>query len=365
MEAVEQKDFFIHRRYNLTWAFVLLIGCYLALLYPVYFPRQKIIWRKYMKEHQHNEVLLNHSAELLNQPCHLMWSQARLRELYSGKLAPGVPVFLQMGDVGSTKSGLDKFRTPFGLKGNTKLAIKALQGLPHTSLTPELVSRTCKRCVVVGSGGVLHGSRLGSHIDRHNIIIRLNDAPVTDFEEDVGSRTTIRLTYPEGAPKSPKEYSNNTLLVIAIYKSVDLAWISSMVNKQTLGWWTKLWFWKSVVESVPIKAENFRILNPKIILETAQELLQYPEPHNTMTAFSQVPTIGMTAVIAAIRLCDEVSLAGFGYSLEQPDMPLRYYDTLRMDAMKVQPIHDVETEKIFLRTLVHARVINDLSGGIS
>ena len=51
------------------------------------------------------------------------------------------------------------------------------------------------RCAVVGSGSQLVSSKLGTCIDGHDAVIRLNDAPVTvQHAEDVGWRTTWRLS---------------------------------------------------------------------------------------------------------------------------------------------------------------------------
>lgn len=49
-----------------------------------------------------------------------------------------------------------------------------------------------------------------------------------------------------------------------------------------------------------------------------------------------VPTLGASAVVMALQLCDHVSLAGFGYDMQHPDARLHYYESLRMGAMKAQ-----------------------------
>lgn len=38
----------------------------------------------------------------------------------------------------------------------------------------------------------------------------------------------------------------------------------------------------------------------------------------------------------ALQLCDQVSLAGFGYDMHHPESRLHYYETIRMDSMKAQ-----------------------------
>lgn len=80
--------------------------------------------------------------------------------------------------------------------------------------------------------------------------------------------------------------------------------------------------------------------------------------------FQNVPTIGVIAVVLATHLCDEVSLAGFGYDLDQPKAPLHYFDNLCMAAMNLQTMHNVTTETRLLLKLVKGGVVQDLSGGV-
>lgn len=62
----------------------------------------------------------------------------------------------------------------------------------------------------------------------------MNNAPVLGFERDAGSRTTIRLMYPEGAPPISEEYKNTEVVALVVFKSLDLAWLTSVVNKDPL-----------------------------------------------------------------------------------------------------------------------------------
>lgn len=62
----------------------------------------------------------------------------------------------------------------------------------------------------------------------------MNNAPVSGFERDAGSRTTVRLMYPEGAPLSPSEYRHTSLVTLVVYKCLDLDWLTSVITKQPL-----------------------------------------------------------------------------------------------------------------------------------
>ncbi|XP_053560245.1 lactosylceramide alpha-2,3-sialyltransferase isoform X2 [Bombina bombina] len=254
---------------------------------------------------------------------------------------------------------------PFGFHEYFDQVDNILELLPEHDLPKVLQSKDCKRCIVLGNGGILHGLQLGHAINQYDVVIRLNNAPVQGYVQDVGEKTTIRMTYPEGAPVSEKEYTHNSLFVTVLFKHADIKWLHAILTNETLSLWNRLFFWKNVPERLPLTLNQFRILNPLIVKETALDILQYPEPNTKWIGWEKnVPTIGVMAVVLATHLCDEVSLAGFGYDLSQLDTPLHYYDNYCMRAMKRQPMHDITKEKKFLQTLVKEDIVKDLSGGI-
>ncbi|XP_016415773.1 lactosylceramide alpha-2,3-sialyltransferase-like [Sinocyclocheilus rhinocerous] len=188
---------------------------------------------------------------------------------------------------------------------------------------------------------------------------------VRGFSADVGNRTSIRMSYPEGSPKVWEDTDSDLRFVAVIYKSVDFHWLRAMITKTSVSLWNWLFFWQNVPVSVPLKASQFRLLNPEIIRETALDLLHYPNVRERLWGWDQnVPTLGVSALNLATYLCDEVSLAGFGYNLSQKDAPLHYYDHRLMTSMLKEAMHDVQTETTFLKRLVSSGSITDLTGGI-
>ncbi|KAM6923157.1 ST3 beta-galactoside alpha-2,3-sialyltransferase 7 isoform 1-T3 [Lycodopsis pacificus] len=351
----DSRESFLGRRENLAFSLVLLIGCYSAILIPAYLPLDKVAALSDDNQHPEDLVLLNQSASLLSGPCQPRWCLNHLKPLSCSAGLLDIPVFVQQ-----ESSVPWDLSPPLGLQGSEEHLALALASLPQPGLPPSLKREgNCRRCVVVGSGGVLHGSHLGSHIDQYDIIIRLNNAPVSGYEKDAGSRTTIRLIYPEAAPRSANEYKNTTMVALVVFKSLDLDWLTSVITKQPLSFWSKIWFWREVVDDIPLRPENFRILHPEIIHKTGQVLQKYALKQGNM-----VPTLGASALVMALQLCDQVSLAGFGYDMQHPAARLHYYETIRMDAMKAQVVHDVNAEKLFLRDLVAAGAVTDLTGAL-
>lgn len=255
---------------------------------------------------------------------------------------------------------------PFGFRGLESKVENLLKLFSASDAPqPEKTSGKCQRCLVIGNGGILKGLGLGSEFDRFDIIIRLNRAPLGEFSVDVGNRTSIRMSYPEGTPLHWVDTDPHTLFVAVVYKGVDISWISAMINKLSVPLWDWIFFWQKVPAEIPLEPSRFRLLNPHVIRQTALDLLKYPPPRPRLWGWEQnVPTQGVSALNLASLLCDEVSLAGFGYNLSQQGAPLHYYDHLPMSTMLQQKMHNVDRETEFLQSLVKAGTVTDLTGGI-
>uniref|UniRef100_F6Q4Z3 CMP-N-acetylneuraminate-beta-1,4-galactoside alpha-2,3-sialyltransferase n=1 Tax=Callithrix jacchus TaxID=9483 RepID=F6Q4Z3_CALJA len=232
-----------------------------------------------------------------------------------------------------------EFVPPFGIKGQDNLIKAILSVTKEYRLTPALDSLRCRRCIIVGNGGVLANKSLGSRIDDYDIVVRLNSAPVKGFEKDVGSKTTLRITYPEGAMQRPEQYERDSLFVLAGFKWQDFKWLKYIVYKERVS--ASDGFWKSVATRVPKEPPEIRILNPYFIQEAAFTLIGLPF-NNGLMGRGNIPTLGSVAVTMALHGCDEVAVAGFGYDMSTPNAPLHYYESVRMAAIK-EPTSHVES----------------------
>ncbi|XP_061408891.1 lactosylceramide alpha-2,3-sialyltransferase [Lethenteron reissneri] len=352
-------------------------GCLVCFFYVTLIQQSKYIqtdiWDNYKIDTRQLEVLHSFTKRVLDEPCRPGFARGLMTQLFPGRYHPELLPFISknLSEMQSEEATGLRYDPPFGFRGQRD-SLEAILGLmPETGLPVvgaekgDVPPKVCRRCVVVGSGGNLRGTGLGPLLDNFDVVIRLNNAPIIKFENDVGSKTTVRITYPEGAPKSMEEYKPDSIFAAVMYKGVDFKWLESIIKKEHVSLWTKLWFWQSVADRVPLGPSQFRILNLEIIGETSMDLLGYPKPRKRIWGWDKnIPTLGVSAVVFATHLCDEVSLAGFGYDLSRPDAPLHYYENVRMDAMKAQPMHNVDGEKLFLAGLINAGVISDLTGGV-
>ncbi|XP_059677757.1 CMP-N-acetylneuraminate-beta-1,4-galactoside alpha-2,3-sialyltransferase isoform X5 [Gavia stellata] len=253
------------------------------------------------------------------------------------------------------------FVPPFGIKGQDNLIKAILSATKDYRLTPALDGLSCRRCIIVGNGGVLANKSLGLKIDDYDVVVRLNSAPVKGFEKDVGGKTTLRITYPEGAIQKMEQYEKDSLFVLAGFKWQDFKWLKYIVYKEKVS--ASDGFWKSVATRVPREPHEIRILNPYFIQEAAFSFIGLPF-NNGLMGRGNIPTLGSVAITMALHNCDEVAVAGFGYDMSSPNAPLHYYENIKMSAIKESWTHNIQREKEFLRKLVKARVITDLTSGI-
>ncbi|CAM4620052.1 unnamed protein product [Leuciscus chuanchicus] len=290
--------------------------------------------------------------------CKPGYTEAKMTLIYPKFLKPA-PMFLDPNFKRLSK--ISFYPPPFGVRTQEKIIDHILSATNSYSLGSELDSLSCKKCIIIGNGGILFNKSLGSKIDQYDVVVRLNEAPVAGFEKDVGTKTTMRITYPEGAIQKPERYEKSSLFVFSAFKPMDFKWLRHMVYQEKLR--SMEGFWKSVARVVPRDAEDMRILNPYFIQEAAFKFIGLPHNKGQMGR-GNIPTLGTVAITMALHNCDEVAVAGFGYDMNSPRAPLHYYEKLKMSAIKESWTHNISKEKEFLRKLVIGGVIQDLTNGI-
>ncbi|XP_069795076.1 ST3 beta-galactoside alpha-2,3-sialyltransferase 3a isoform X3 [Narcine bancroftii] len=290
--------------------------------------------------------------------CRKGFASAQMTAIFP-KFSKPAPMFLD--NTFKRWSKLKDFVPPFGIKGQEAVIQKILGITKDYTLTSYLDSLSCKRCIIMGNGGIMANKSLGPRIDEYDVVIRLNEAPVKGFEKDVGTKTTLRITYPEGAIQKPARYERDSLFVFAGFKPQDFKWLKYIVYKEKVS--PSDGFWKSVATVVPKEPKEIRILNPYFIREAAFTFIGLPV-NNGMMGRGNIPTLGTVAITMALHNCDEVAVAGFGYDMNAPNAPLHYYENVKMSAIKESWTHNIGKEKEFLRKLVKGQVITDLTAGI-
>ncbi|XP_036419015.1 CMP-N-acetylneuraminate-beta-galactosamide-alpha-2,3-sialyltransferase 4 isoform X2 [Colossoma macropomum] len=228
------------------------------------------------------------------------------------------------------------------------LKILANYKIGNYRLPTVIESLDCRTCVVIGNGFAIKNSSLGTTINKYDIVIRMNDAPVRGYEQDVGNKTTIRLFYPESASSYPAIHNDpDTLMVLVPFKQQDLRWLKEILYNEKR---VRAGFWKPPPQIWLGRTSQLRILDPYFLHLTASKLLEMPlEPKKKQKCVH--PTTGILAVFLALNYCDLVHVAGFGYPPSQnPKQPIHYYGSETMKSMK-DSYHDLNHEAQALKRL--------------
>ncbi|XP_053312902.1 type 2 lactosamine alpha-2,3-sialyltransferase isoform X2 [Spea bombifrons] len=257
----------------------------------------------------------------------------------------------------SVALGTNRFDLPYGIRKGERYFDLALKNLPHCSLPDEIRNISCKKCVVVGNGGVLRNSTLGKKIDSYDVVIRMNDGPVLGYEEDVGQKTTFRLCYPESIFSDRSHYDPNTTVVLMMFKPHDVKWLSELITRKRVSTYG---FWRKPAMNLIYQTHQLRVLNPFILQQVSQNILNFPK-NFPKTEKPKHPTTGIIAITLAFHICNEVHVAGFKYNLTSLNSSLHYYGNETMSVMAQNEYHNISAEQIFLNGLVQRREITNLT----
>ncbi|XP_040194641.1 type 2 lactosamine alpha-2,3-sialyltransferase isoform X2 [Rana temporaria] len=253
--------------------------------------------------------------------------------------------------------GSNRIDLPYGTRRGDRYFDMALKKLPKCDLPDEIRNISCKKCVVVGNGGVLRNSTLGKKIDSYDVIIRMNDGPVLGYEDDVGQRTTFRLCYPESIFANSLHYDPNSTIVLMMFKPHDVKWLSELLFHRRVSTYG---FWRKPAMNLIYKPHQLRVLNPFILRQVSQNLLNFPS-NFPKTEKPKHPTTGIIAITLAFHICNEVHIAGFKYNLTSLNSSLHYYGNETMSVMAQNEYHNISAEQMFLRDLIEQKTVTNLT----
>ncbi|XP_016059941.1 PREDICTED: CMP-N-acetylneuraminate-beta-galactosamide-alpha-2,3-sialyltransferase 4 isoform X5 [Miniopterus natalensis] len=240
-----------------------------------------------------------------------------------GNYSRDQPIFLQLKDYFWVKT-TSAYELPFGTKGSEDLLLRVL-ALTSYSI-PESIQR-------------------------------LNNAPVAGYEDDVGSKTTMRLFYPESAHFNPKQENNpDTLLVLVAFKAMDFHWIETILSDKKR---VRKGFWKQPPLIWDVNPKQVRILNPFFMEIAADKLLSLPvqQPRK----IKQKPTTGLLAITLALHLCDVVHIAGFGYpDAHNRKQTIHYYEQITLKSMAGSG-HNVSQEALAIKRMLEIGAVKNLT----
>ncbi|KAM9301600.1 CMP-N-acetylneuraminate-beta-galactosamide-alpha-2,3-sialyltransferase 2 [Gastrophryne carolinensis] len=190
----------------------------------------------------------------------------------------------------------------------------------------------CRRCAVVGNSGNLRGSGYGKDINRHDFVMRINQAPTLGFESDVGSRTTHHFMYPESAKNLPA----NVSFVLVPFKALDLMWITSALSTGQIHF-----TYAPVKAFLRVDKDKVQIYNPAFFKYIHD---RWTEHHG------RYPSTGMLVLFFALHVCDEVNV--YGYGADSRGSWHHYWENNRYAGeFRKTGVHDADFEAQLIDTL--------------
>ncbi|MBN3291217.1 SIA10 sialyltransferase, partial [Polypterus senegalus] len=159
---------------------------------------------------------------------------------------------------------------------------------------------------------------------------RLNNAPVSGYEIDVGAKTTLRMAYPESLFVSPEDVDPKSTLIFMSFKPNDLHWMLQTLQNKNV---SNFGFWTIPPRKLQYSKEQVRLLNPRFLRIAAYEFLKFPK-RIPKKKVQQHPTTGMIAITMALHMCNNVSIAGFRYRFDNVSDHVHYYGNATMNEIK-------------------------------
>ncbi|KAK5904439.1 hypothetical protein CesoFtcFv8_006004 [Champsocephalus esox] len=274
------------------------------------------------------------------------WLTQKKWESLNFNISRQTRLFLKLEDF-FWREHLSTLALPYGIKDSELLLLQILAVTINYQVPENIENLECRTCVVVGNGFAIKNSSLGGIINKYDVVIRLNNAPVRGYEEDVGNKTTMRFFYPESASYNPGLNNEpGTLMVLVPFKPQDLRWLKEILYNEKR---VRKGFWKSPPQIWLGDYSKIRVLDPHFLHQTADRLLRIPlQPKSKQPVH---PTSGILAVVVALNYCDVVHIAGFGYpNTKSQKNPIHYYGYDTMKSMK-NSYHDLNHEADALKRL--------------
>mmetsp|Transcript_9634 Transcript_9634/g.19981 ORF Transcript_9634/g.19981 Transcript_9634/m.19981 type:complete len:384 (-) Transcript_9634:310-1461(-) len=192
-----------------------------------------------------------------------------------------------------------------------RLGLSGLQ-YPH-SLPPDALAIASRykwrTCAVVGNSGTLLDSHYGASIDKHDVVIRMNQAPTKGSEPHVGRKTTFRIMnslwshrYAHGyAPWDPGyEHLPLEQKSTLIMSRVAVTVYNSMFE-----------FWRRRRPDITLL-----LLSSRVVSIIRQVLMDY-RTRLCRAGYGpymggNTPSSGYVGVYLAMQMCGKVAVYGFG-----------------------------------------------------
>uniref|UniRef100_A0A8D8ESL9 Beta-galactoside alpha-2,6-sialyltransferase 1 n=1 Tax=Culex pipiens TaxID=7175 RepID=A0A8D8ESL9_CULPI len=213
-------------------------------------------------------------------------------------------------------------------------------------------------CAIVSSAGSLKGSSLGSFIDGHDIVMRFNHAPTVGYEQDVGSKTSVRVVNSQVVVKPEFE-----LLTASLFRNVSIAaWDPGKFNQSLKEWIETPDFnlfenFKQYHQKYP--GANFHLVDPRSIWRAWSAL----QDKTKIKIIRNPPTSGFIGLGLLLPACRYVHMIEYIPSSRMNGL-CHYYDDEINSACTFGSWHPLAAEKLYVLRMNTATDFTTFQHGI-
>ncbi|XP_063266120.1 alpha-N-acetyl-neuraminyl-2,3-beta-galactosyl-1,3-N-acetyl-galactosaminide alpha-2,6-sialyltransferase [Prinia subflava] len=215
--------------------------------------------------------------------------------------------------------------------------IRSFQGYSRVPDGKPLERALCHRCAVVSSSGQMLGSGLGQAIDEQECVLRMNHAPTTRYEQDVGTRSTFRVVSHTSVPLLLR---NQPYFFQQYQETLYFIWgpTKKMSREKKGSTYQAL---LKVVQKYP-QLQIYTLTEEKMAY--CDDVFQNETGKNRLKSGSFLST-GWFTMILAMELCEQICVFGMvsdSYCREKnhSSVPYHYFEKGRLDECKMYLMHE-------------------------
>ncbi|XP_017262955.1 alpha-N-acetyl-neuraminyl-2,3-beta-galactosyl-1,3-N-acetyl-galactosaminide alpha-2,6-sialyltransferase isoform X2 [Kryptolebias marmoratus] len=211
----------------------------------------------------------------------------------------------------------------------------------YTRISPggkgQFLDMHCNQCALVSSSGQMLGAGAGEEIDRIGCVIRMNNAPTTGFERDVGSRTSVRVVSHTSVPllvKHEGRYFQQLADTTYVFWGPDR-------NMRQDGKGQVF----NVLLRMAVKYPDLRLYAvTRNKIQHCDGVFQNETGKNRMKTGAYLST-GFFAMILALEMCDSISVYGmidnnYCSRANHSVVPYHYYEQNQINECRMYKFHE-------------------------
>lgn len=205
-----------------------------------------------------------------------------------------------------------------------------------SGLMDQFLGVHCKDCAFVSSSGQMLKAGKGNEIDKLECVIRMNNAPTVGYEDDVGTKTSLRVVSHTSVPLILK---NETYYFEQSVGTVYVVWGPEKKMRQD-GKGRTFNALQKAAKKFP-HAKIYMLTREKV--QYCDGLFQNETGKNRMLSGAYLST-GFFTMVLAMEMCDSIHVYGmisYDYCSQanHTAVPYHYYEK-RMDECRMYRVHE-------------------------